>query len=385
MTFSFTSKPPVLFGNGVVSETGAHAKAFGWTNPILVYDRGVKNAGIAAKVTASLDAAGLTYTEFDGALPDAPDTAIEAAAQAAREAGADGVIAIGGGSSLDLGKCVSILLANPSPITAYWGPRDDLAPVPGTILIPTTAGTGSEVSDTAIILNTELGVKVGVMGEHSKAKLALVDPELTFGLPPAFAAQAALDAFTHGFEAYTGTGHNPISDLYCEKTMSLVVGNLLPALADPGNTVAKTNLSLAATLGGISFGDSMVHLGHNIGQNVAALSHMAHGTSCALGVLAIIEYIADAVPDRLRFVASLFGVTVSDGLDNAELGRELARRYKVFCQNAGVPTSLSEAGVPEEVLPQAAAAIEADPILQVATPKRLDAQTALELLKKIYV
>lgn len=384
MQFDFTKKPPIFFGPGSVSLVGEKAKSFGWNKVILIFDKGVKAVGIVDKVTASLDSASVEYVEFDKVLPDPADVIIEEAAEIARNEKVDGVIAVGGGSPLDVGKCVSILLTNPPPLSNYFGMNFDLNPVPGSILITTNAGTGSEVSDTAIVTDTANNVKLGIVGEFSKAKLALVDPELTYGLPASLTAVGALDAFAHGFESFTGTGNNPFTELYAQKSMKLIVQNLPIAIQNPGNVIARTNLSLAATMAGMAFGDAMVHLGHNVGQNVSALAHLPHGTSCMLGLLAIIEFITDAVPEKIRWVGELFGLDSCAQLTNEELGKEVASRFKSFCESVGAPTSLSAAGVDEAILEDAANLIGADPVLQLFTPKKLSAEKALELLKRVY-
>ena len=384
MTFDFTAKAPLFFGPGAIKQTGEKAKSFGWTKVILICDKGVKAVGIVDKVTASLDSAGVSYVEFDGVLPDPPDYIIEEAATVARNANVDGVVAVGGGSPLDVGKSVSILLTNPSPISLYYGIHSDLNPVPGAILIPTTAGTGSEVSDVAIVSDTTNHVKIGVMGDCSKAKLAIVDPELTYDLPASLTAVAALDAFAHGFESFTGLANNAMTELLSQKSMKLIVQNLPIVIQDPTNEIARTNLSLASTIAGMAFGDAMVHLGHNIGQNVSAFSHISHGTSCTLGLLAIIEFLTDSCPEKIRWVGELFGLDPCEKLSNEELGKEVAMRFKAFCDGVGAPTSLSSAGVDESILEDAAKLIEIDPILQLVTPKKLSAEKALELLKSIY-
>jgi alcohol dehydrogenase class IV len=225
---------------------------------------------------------------------------------------------------------------------------------------------------------------MGIASEYSKAKLAIVDPVLTYGLPKSLTGSTAMDAFAHGYEAFTGLMHNPVSDLYAEKTMRLVVDNLPLVMADPGNTEARDALMLAATIGGMSFGDSMVHLGHNIGQNIGTLAHTPHGVSCMLGVLAAIEYLAPAVPEKTAFVGALFGLDPLVARSHEALGRETAARYKAFLVSCGLPATLRELGVQESVLEPAAKLIEEDFILQPCAPRKPDAAEALALLKKIF-
>ncbi|MDR0874700.1 MAG: iron-containing alcohol dehydrogenase [Clostridiales Family XIII bacterium] len=384
MIFSFVSKPPLYFGAGAVAAVGEKASGFGWKKVILVCDKGIKAAGILDKVTASLDSAGVIYVEYDGVLPDPVVAIAEEAAALARREQVDGVVAVGGGSVIDVGKCVSVLLTNPSPINLYLGFRNDVNPGAGSILIPTTAGTGSEVSGAAVVTDTSLNIKIGVSGEHCKAKLAIIDPELTYKLPPALTAQTALDAFAHGFEAFTGSGHNPMSDMLAKETMRLVAENLPLVMRQPDNLEGRANLCLAATLGGMSFGDSMCHLGHTVGENIAVYAHIPHGLSCALGMLAIISYIADVVPARVRWAGVLLGLDPAAELSDAELGAQVTDRFRAFVASAGVPTTLSGAGVSADILEAAAKGVETEPVLQRATPKFLNAADALKLMRAIY-
>jgi alcohol dehydrogenase len=384
MIFSVAAKVPFCFGPGVAAQIGKKAKSFGWSKVIFVYDKGVKTAGITDIIEKSLSEAGVAWVGYDGVLPDPPETVVEEAAAFARDEQVDGVVATGGGSSMDVAKCVSILLTNPSPISRYFGGASVENPPKGSILVPTTAGTGSEVSDVAIVSNSVSGAKIGVKGEYSKAKLALIDPELTYGLPQHMTASTAMDAFSHGFEAFTGTGNNPVSDMYAEKTMKLVVDNLPLALADPRNVEARTALSFAATLGGLAFGDSMAHLGHNFGENIAAIAHIAHGVSCTLGVLSIIDYISDAVPERISYVGTLFGLDPIKARPASGIGREVESRYRAFVESCGIAPSWSGIGVKEDVLAPAAKLIAADPILLPAAPKRPSEEEALALLRRFY-
>ncbi|NLP43201.1 MAG: iron-containing alcohol dehydrogenase [Peptococcaceae bacterium] len=382
--FNITSKAPVLFGKGAVEQTGAKAKEFGWKKVICIYDKGIKAAGIVDKVLASLKAAEIDFVEYDGVVPDPPDNKCEEAAEIARKANVDGVVGIGGGSSLDLAKCVNILLTNPSPLSKYYGFNVGLNPVKGAILIPTTAGTGSEVSIVSVISDTKNNVKVGVAGEACIAKLAIIDPELTLGLPVRITAETGIDAFTHGLEAYTSIMAGHYSDLLAEKCMELVAQNLPIVLKEPQNYQARENLSFAAMLGGMAFTDALTHLGHCIAQSMGAVEHVSHGTSCGLAAIMILEYMADVVPEKTRRIGEILGLDLAEDLTAEELGKQVAAGFADFCKAAGIPTSLSEAGFKQDNLAAIAKLVAAEPMLQVAAPKKADEQQALALLQKAF-
>lgn len=382
--FTISSKAQVLFGEGTVNLTGAKAKEFGWKKVICIYDKGVKAVGIVDKVQASLSEAGIEYVDYSEGIPDPPDYQIEEAAEIARNANVDGVVAIGGGSSMDLAKCVNILLTNPSPISKYFGLNIGINPVKGTILIPTTAGTGSEVSAVAVISDTEHNSKIGVAGEAAVAKLALVDPALTLNLPAGITAQTGIDAFTHGMEAYTSIVASPYSDMHAEKCMELVVQNLPVVLKDPHNLPAREALSFAASLGAMAFSDAFTHMGHCIAQSMGAVKHLTHGTSCALGDIMMLDYQGDATPEKTRRIGEILGLDLPKDLSAVDLAQKVKEGFVAFLKSLGLPTTLSEAGIAESDLAAIAKLVAAEPMLQFASPKKADEAQALAILKKAY-
>ncbi|UWG96679.1 iron-containing alcohol dehydrogenase [Dehalobacter sp. DCM] len=382
--FTISSKTSVLFGDGTVNQTGAKAKEFGWKKVICIFDKGVKAVGIVDKVQASLSEAGIQFVDFGDCIPDPPDYQIEEAAEIARKAEVDGVVAIGGGSSMDLAKCVNILLTNPSPISKYFGLSVGLNPVKGTILIPTTAGTGSEVSAVAVISDMKNNAKIGVAGEASVAKLAIIDPSLTFNLPASITAQTGVDALTHAIEAYTSIVAGMYSDMHAEKCMELVVKNLPVVLKDSQNLQAREALSFAAMLGGMAFSDAFTHMGHCIAQSIGAVKHITHGTSCALGDIMMLDYQGDATPEKTRRIGEILGLDLPKDLSANELAQKVKDGFVAFVKSVGMPTTLSEAGIAESDLPAIAKLVASEPMLQFASPKKANEEQALGILKKAF-
>ncbi|MDR3277936.1 MAG: iron-containing alcohol dehydrogenase, partial [Oscillospiraceae bacterium] len=208
------TRNPILFGRGVHTRTGEELKRMGVTRALVVFDKGVKAAGIIDKILASIRASGIETVLYDGVQPDPPDWSCEEAAALGVREGVNGVVAVGGGSSLDTGKAAKVLLTNPPPISRYYLAHEDVQPDESKmypiIVIPTTAGTGSEATPGGVITDTKTNVKQNV---PCMSNLGIVDPDLTVGLPPLVTATTAVDALCHAAEAFTSNKPNAVSDI----------------------------------------------------------------------------------------------------------------------------------------------------------------------------
>ncbi len=204
--FSFELPTKIVYGPGCVAGLCAELKAFGGKRPLIVTDQGIVRAGIAQKVTALLEAGGVCWAAFDGVEPNPKDVNAEAGAEAARAFGADCLIAVGGGSPIDCAKAIGVLLAHDATdIKLYEGKTAATKPLPLLITVPTTAGTGSELTFSSVITDTKNHYKMTVKSPYTAAKVAVCDPELTLSVPPAITAATGMDALTHAIEAYTAT------------------------------------------------------------------------------------------------------------------------------------------------------------------------------------
>jgi alcohol dehydrogenase len=308
MPFSISSKAEVLFGEGVSQQIGERLVGLGCKNILCVYDKGVKGAGIIDPIVAEIKKKGIAVVQFDGVLPDPPDTMINACGELAKKAAVDGVLGIGGGSSLDTAKAVNILLANPGTIDQYIGPGTPHKPSKPLVLVPTTSGTGSEVTYVSVITLTKAGIKTGVAGPATKASLAVVDPLLTQAMPPHITASTGMDAFAHALEAYTSKINNVMSDTLSEKALALIIEYLPKAVQDGSDIEARTQMCFASLIAGMSFNDAVPHLGHAFGHTLGAIHHVAHGIGCAIAQPAVIEMVAEIMPDKVRRLGSLFGL-----------------------------------------------------------------------------
>ncbi|MGD0237292.1 MAG: iron-containing alcohol dehydrogenase [Syntrophorhabdales bacterium] len=340
MVFRIGPKSEVLFGEHASDQTGERTRALGCSKVLCVYDQGVKEAGVVGPVLANLEKAGLEIVHYDKVLPDPPDTMVNECGELARKEQVDGVVGVGGGSTLDTAKAVNVMLGNPGPIENYYlGPgAPGHKPGKPLVLVPTTAGTGSEITYVAVLTRTALGTKNGILGPATIASLAIVDPLLTLGLPPAITAATGMDTFAHALEAYTAAGQNMMSDVLSEKAIELTVHYLPKAVKNGSDVEARTNMSFACLIAGMSFTDAKTHFGHAFGHSLGARHHIPHGTGCAIAQPGVIEIVADLMPKKVRRVGEIMGLKLGANLSSAELGKRVSDSIVAFNKEIGVPT-----------------------------------------------
>jgi alcohol dehydrogenase len=385
MLFRISPKSEVLFGENAAGQVGERTKALGCSRVLCVYDKGIEEAGIVAPIVADLKGVGLDVIQYDGVLPDPPDTMVNECGEMARREKVDGVIGVGGGSTLDTAKAVNVMLGNAGGIENYYfrGPgTPDHAPGKPLVLVPTTAGTASEVTHVAVITNTATHTKGGVKGPATIASLAIVDPLLTVGMPPQITAATGMDTFAHALEAYTSAGQNIMSDLLAEKAIGLVAEYLPKAVNNGKDIEARTNMSFACLIAGMSFNDATPHFGHAFGHTLGSSHRIPHGIGCAIAQPGVIEIIADRMPGKVRRVGELMGLTVGASLTASEAAAKVSDRIRAFNRDVGVPT-LKELKIAESDLPSLAEGMTRD-VCFIFLPVALGTDDVLKIVKKEY-
>lgn len=250
MNFSLLQNVRIVEGPGCVAKVGEILKEAGYSKAFLVFDCGVKAAGIVDKVVAALDSAGVAHVLFDRVLPDPPADIVDEGAEHCRREGCDCVVGLGGGSSIDTAKGINLLRFNDGNILSYASPDTPMKRSPGLLSIPTTAGTGSELSNGLIISNPGEGVKVPILAVNAMSEYAVIDPELTLGMPPGLTIATGLDVFSHACEGYTSILANAMTDMLCEKIMENVAAYLPAAHRDGSSLEARERMLVSASLGG---------------------------------------------------------------------------------------------------------------------------------------
>jgi alcohol dehydrogenase len=285
---------------------------------------------------------------FDGVQADSPAEVIDAAAAHARALGADGLVSVGGGSSIDTAKGMAIVLTEGGSIRDHQGSQRLTRRQTPHLAIPTTAGTGSEVTMYAVVLDPQNGEKMHFAEERILPDAALLDPELTVGMPRWLAATTALDALTHAVEAYQSVARHPIADAAALHAIRLIARHLPRVLSDGSDLVSRGQLLLAAHLAGGAFNGSGVGLVHAMAHVVGARHHVHHGTANAIILPHVMRFNADELAPRLADIAAALGLprTGDDAADAEAAAAEVARLVAA----SGLPTRLRDAKVPEEDL-----------------------------------
>jgi alcohol dehydrogenase len=308
-SFSLASLPEIAFGDGLLSDLPKRVTAMAGSGApvMLVADPAMTAAGIVARLTRLLADAGHETSLYDAFKGEPKYTDIDAAASRARAAHAKAVIGLGGGTALDTAKLVAACAVSGKPVQAYQFCETALPadPLP-LIAVPTTAGTGAEVTRTCIFTNSA-GEKVWAWGNELKPVLALLDPELTIGVPPAVTAATGLDALVHAIEACTNRNRHAANDLYCHRAITLISGALEKAVKTPNDLDARGELLLGSCYAGIGIDNCGTALAHNISHAMAELAPVPHGRATGLAMLATIDWVKDGNPGAFGKVAGAMG------------------------------------------------------------------------------
>lgn len=340
----FSSPNPLLFGMGSSKRLGDKLGEFGCKKVLVVYDAGIKNSGVADKIISIINAAGIETVIYDGVQADPPDWSVNEAGNIGIKEKVDGVVGVGGGSSLDTAKGAKLLQTNPPPINQYFGREGVVtkASVP-LIVIPTTAGTGSECTPGGVITDTKNDIKTNIAGIGCAVSLGIIDPELTVGLPPAVTASTGIDALCHAVESYTSMRANSFCELTGREAFTLVGKYLVRAYENGGDMEAREGMMLAATLGGISMSGPLCHLAHDIGKVLGGKYHIPHGNGCASCLPQVLEVIAPAVPEKVAEITVALGGTVPEGATGEEIGKIAYDTIQALVRRLKMP-SLSDFG-----------------------------------------
>ena len=334
----------IQFGAGALSCLPAELGMLGAGAPLILTDRGVVAAGLAARVSAMLPGRSPIFDQTPG---NPTEAAMRQAAAVYRDGGCDSIVAVGGGSSIDLAKAVALIVSHPEPLAQYAAILGGLpritAAMPPVIAIPTTAGTGSEVGRAALITLDD-GRKLGFISPHLIPNLAICDPELTLGLPPLLTAATGMDAISHCIETFLSPRFNPPADAIALDGLARAVRWLPQAFADGGNLEARSEMMMAALQGGMCFqkGLGAVHaMSHPLGGLETPRLH--HGTLNAVIMPAVLRMNADAAEAKYVRLRAAIG-----------LGRDadLAAFVEDFNRRLGLPASLTAMGVPADCLPR---------------------------------
>lgn len=382
MITSYEIFVPTTMGSGASLRTGLKVKQLGLRKVLVVYDKGVKDVGIADLIIENLKNAGVEIVIYDKVLPDPPDYLVEEGAEIARRENIDGIVAVGGGSSMDTAKGINVLINNDPPIMKYFGVQKNLKPGVPMVFIPTTSGTGSEVTNMCVISCISRGNKDSVVSPVCVASLAIVDPDLTLGLPQKMTAATGVDALAHAVESITGSQANPLSDALAREAIRMISKWLPVAYKDGSNAEAREQMVLASTFAGMAFTNALVHLGHSIGHTLGAHFHIPHGVACAIALPEVIEYTSKTEYKKVRMICECLGAELSDDATSEEIGVAAKKSLRDLIKSVGIP-NLKELGIQLEDVMKVAPVITQDTGFAMI-PYRITAAKVAEMLKSAY-
>lgn len=395
-TWNFYSAGQLVFGCGAVRNLGRLAAERQLERVLIVTDPVLVRVGLVERVLESLAAAGIQTQVFDGSSPEPAVAAAVTAAEVARDYRPDAILGLGGGSNMDLAKIAAVLHAHGGHPRDYFSFNNVPGPVTPLICVPTTAGTGSEVSHAAVLTDTESQIKVSTLSRHLRPALAVVDPELTLSCPATATADSGIDALTHAIEAYTAIdfdqldvpteestpydGRTPLGDLFAEKAISLVGQHLITAVKEPGNLQAREGMALAATLAGLAFSNCAVAVVHALEYPLGAVLHCSHGAGNGLLLPYVMRFNLPVRTAAFARVAELLGEETR-GLDEASAAELAVTAVERLRRAIGIPERISQLGGTADQLPSFAAKSLAIRRLMLLNPRLPSEADLLRILQ----
>lgn len=347
--FSFKMPARIVFGEGKALELSGLARFLlppGENRLLLVTGPRVSRDAYFGKIVQALEDEGFVCTVYADTMPEPSVDAVDRAAETVRACGAKLLIAVGGGSPIDCAKAMALLATNEGSIRDYLfgGSRTiDSEPLP-LIAVPTTAGSGSEVTAATVIDDTEKGVKLSVTHDGLIPRYAVIDPLMHLGMPPAVTAATGMDALTHAIEAYVSLNASPLSDIYAEKCISLVGKWLRTAVGDGQNREARGGMALAAVLGAAAFLNGGLGAVHGVSQSLGGVAHVSHGATNAVMLPVVMQRNLAGCPHKFARIARLLGER-TEGLSERDAAEYAVKAVRTLSADVGIPRSLSDMGV----------------------------------------
>jgi alcohol dehydrogenase len=374
--FVFNTAASITCGGGASLKLHQHCAEFKVRRPLLVTDPGLVAIGLVQPVVEALKANQCEPVLFDQVREDPPESVIMDALELALDSDVDGVIAVGGGSSMDVAKVVAVLIKSEQSLADIYGVDQVTGGRLPLILVPTTAGTGSEVTPVAVITTGET-TKAGVSSKQLLPDVAVLDPDLTLGLPPAVTAMTGVDAMVHSIEAYTSKHRkNPVSDNLARQALTLLSQNIRTAVDEGGNREARANMLLGAMLAGQAFANAPVAAVHALAYPLGGHFHIPHGLSNSLVLPSVLHF-------NMPVAENLYGELAPFVSGRSGAGALVDELVSIIA-DTGLPATLAAADVPESALEMLAKDAMLQQRLLVNNPREVNYEDALEIYRAAY-
>jgi len=380
MNFIYPRSPEIIFGRGSIRNLPDKVKALGIDQVFVVSDKGIRKAGITDKLIALLQEANIKVNLFEEIEKEPTAMNIEEAKKELKASGAKMVIGLGGGSALDVSKAVALLATNEGDILSYVGVEKFKKEGLPLIAIPTTAGTGSEVTRFIVFIGPEVKTKLVIVSQLAIPKCAILDPELTITLPPKVTAATGMDALTHAIESYVNVSSNYLSESLSMKAIQLIAKSLRKAVARGSNIEAREEMLAASLLAGLAFNSTRLGIVHAMSQPAGGHFDIPHGISNAILLPYVMEYNLIGNIERYIDIAVAFGEKI-DGLSPMEAAMRSVKAVRDLMRDIGITEKLGDFGVREEDLEMLASeAMESGNIL--VNPRFPSKKDIIEIYKK---
>ena len=379
--YSFTLPTRIEFGEGIIETASDEVKALRAQKVMLVTDKGVRDAGITKPVEESFSKEKIPFVIFDQVVPNPRDVDCHAGYELAKKENIDLLVAIGGGSVMDTAKAIGTLLTNGGKVQDWCGFQLLEKEITPLIAIPTTAGTGSEITPFAVITDTQEHVKLNIFDPKAAAKVALVDPAVLLSLPSGIMASTGSDAMTHAVEAYTCNVASPHTDAYALYAIELIQKHLRNAVRSP-DLVSCTGMMLGSTIAGIAFGYSDVGAVHCMAEALGGKYDTPHGIANAILLPAVTEYNMSSDYEKHANIAKAMGVSISD-MSIEDAAQCAVSELQKLCDDVGIPKMKEIEGIDPDDFPALAEASEKN-VSTPSNPREVTAKDYLDLFNKAY-
>ena len=379
--FNFTTVPSLIVEYGAARRLGAllRERHRDFTRLVLVTDKFLHQSGLLAPALDNLVAHGWQATVIDDVIADPPDHVVLDAAARAKGSNAEIIVGLGGGSSMDVAKLIAVLCASAQPLADMYGVGNVNGPRLPLVLMPTTAGTGSEVTAISIVTTGET-TKSGVVSPLLYPDVALLDAELTLGLPAPATAATGIDAMVHAIEAYTSARlKNPLSDMLAKEALRLLYANLLPACHDGRDRTAREAMLLGATLAGQAFSNAPVAAVHALAYPLGGHFHVPHGLSNSLVLMHVLRFNAPAAAGRYAELADVIGCVTAPNASAEVKCEAFVQAMEALVVATGIPRTLREVGVEAHHLPMLASDAMKQTRLLINNPREMTEQCAFDI------
>ncbi|MEW6529376.1 MAG: iron-containing alcohol dehydrogenase [Thermodesulfobacteriota bacterium] len=378
----FQTTPRIVMGAGSLDSAVDELKRLGGKNVMIITDPGLVSTGIVERLEKLLSGGGLSTTRFDAVDPDPSYEIAAKAANQTRAAGADLIVGIGGGSPLDIAKVAAVLATNTEPVEALFG--IDMIPKPGipVMLIPTTAGTGSEVTPIAILSDYQEKLKKGIVSPYLFPRVALLDAELTLGLPAAVTAATGMDALIHAVEAYTSRNATNMTDMLAIEAMDLIASNIRTAYANGSNLAARTAMLEGSLLAGMAFANAGVTAVHAFAYPIGAEFHIPHGLANSIMLTAVMEFNLLGNLEKFADIADIMGED-TEGMSLRDAAMCAVDSLRTLADDLRLSSRLSDFGVAEKHIPELAQGVMKVTRLLANNPREMTLSDAEAIYRSV--